>query len=371
MVPSTSCDNVTGQVVTSATPLSQEGYFAIGVYLAVIWILAFTGNLTVLLAILYHKTALRKLQNILLLNMASADILVTLTAYPLTAVSSFHQRWLFGDLTCRVGGFLAFMLTMVSMDTLTVIAVFRYILVCQPKYHHVLKAATARPVVALIWVHSVLWAALPLLGWNRYVPEPFLTSCSIDWTSAASSGEGAEAAYVVLTILTCYVLHVGLVTFCYARILGRSRRLTFGMRENSSLVKLEEVLWHHKVETERGVTKMCAVMVAAFLVCWTPYALMSSLAMVGVGFSVELSTLPTMFAKLSCALNPFIYVLLSSKFRETVKTSLFPWASQRNQNRVATTSAAASAAAPVAGPVAAPVAGIEMSAYGGESASPA
>ncbi|XP_076466170.1 rhodopsin, G0-coupled-like [Babylonia areolata] len=331
--------NVTSPSVTSAAPLSDQGYIAIGVYLVILYsscyvsaevLLACVGNVTVLMVIVSQRTALRKMQNILLVNMASADLMVTLTAYPLTAVSSFHRRWLFGDLTCQIGGFLVFMLTMVSMDTLTVIAVFRYILVCKPKYHHLLGTDVARPVLLAIWAHSLLWTSLPLFGWNRYVPEPFLTSCTIDWVRP----DGPGRAYVVLTVLTCYALHVGVVTFCYARILLRSRQLTFGARQNSSLVKLEEVLWHHKVETERSVTKMCAVMMLAFMVCWTPYAALSVLTSAGVRLSVGLTTLPTMFAKLSCALNPFIYALLCSKFRQAF-SALNPRA-QRGQNRVAT-----------------------------------
>ena len=109
-----------------------------------------------------------------------------------------------------------------------------------------------RLCVVATWVHAVVWTALPLLGWNRYVLEPFSTSCSIDWQG---SGFG-DVSYVVLTILTCYVLHTVVIVFCYACILSRSRRLTFGARFDSSLVRLEEVLWHHKVQTERGVTKV-------------------------------------------------------------------------------------------------------------------
>ncbi|XP_070188756.1 rhodopsin, G0-coupled-like [Littorina saxatilis] len=268
-------------------------------------------------------------------------------------------RWLFGDLACQVGGFLVFMLTMVSMNTLTFIGVVRYILVCKPKYHHLLKADTARPVLVMAWVHAVIWTALPLLGWNSYVYEPFMTSCTIDWNSTNFK----DSSYIVLTILVCYVLHLVVICFCYSCILHKSRTLTFGARKNSSLVKLEEVLWHHKVETEREVTKvetqrevtkmcavmlgafmiswppyavisMCAVMLGAFLICWTPYAIISVLPMFGVSFSLNVSTLPTMFAKLSCALNPIIYAFMSSKFRE-ILFSLSPWA-KRSQNRVAT-----------------------------------
>jgi hypothetical protein len=52
------------------------------------------------------------------------------------------------------------------------------------------------------------------------------------------------------------VLQLAVIVYCYSCIVVTSRKLTFGASKNSSLVKLEEVLWHHKVETERGVTKV-------------------------------------------------------------------------------------------------------------------
>ena len=56
------------------------------------------------------------------------------------------------------------------------------------------------------------------------------------------------------------------------------------------------------------IVQMCGVMIGGFLVCWTPYTIISTLSMCGVGMSTQVATLPTMFAKLSCALNPVIYV---------------------------------------------------------------
>ena len=79
---------------------------------------------------------------------------------------------------------------------------------------------------------------------------------------------------------------------------------------------------------------MCAVMIGAFLVCWTPYATISMISMCGVSVSTQVTALPTMFAKLSCALNPVIYALMSSRFREALG-ALNPLR-QRSRDRGAT-----------------------------------
>ncbi|XP_025098345.1 rhodopsin, G0-coupled-like [Pomacea canaliculata] len=311
-------------------PLTEGAYIAIGVYVTLLGAGAFIGNVSVLVVILSQKAALRKLQNLLLLNLATADLLVTVTAYPLTSVSSFHKHWLFGDVGCKVSGFLVFCLTMVSLNTLTAIAVFRFILVCKPMYHHLLRPESAKPALLASWLQAAVWTSLPLFGWSQYVPEPFLTSCTVDWGGRSAS----NLSYVAMTIILCFVVHLVIISFCYVRILVISRRLTFGVRKNSNMIRLEEVLWHHKVETERNVTRMCMVMMATFLLCWTPYALLSCLAIAGLPLSAAMSTLPTMFAKVSCVVNPVIYAFMSSSFRK-ICWKLFP-RGQRNQNRVAT-----------------------------------
>ncbi|KAL8619032.1 hypothetical protein ACOMHN_020730 [Nucella lapillus] len=363
--------NVSSRAVTSREPLSDEGYLAIVIYLSVLGVVATAGNVTVLLVILCQRRALRKMQNVLLVNMAAVDLAISVTAYPFTAAASSYKRWIFGDFACQLGGFLVFMLSMVSMDTLTLIAIFRYILVCKPKRHDLLTVKSSKRAVLLSWAHSSLWTVMPLLGWSRYVPEPFLTACSLDWTCPGT----ASLIYVLTTFLTCYLLHLTIIVFCYFSIWTMSRRLTFGAQNASSCsgeggegggggvgrgggggrrggggggggggpvmtMRLEEVLWRHKMETERGVTRMCAVMVTAYLVCWTPYAILSLLAtMGGVTLPTTLTTLPTMFAKLSCALNPIIYALMSEKFRRVLLGMIAVWRPKQppGRNRVATT----------------------------------
>ena len=35
--------------------------------------------------------------------------------------------------------------------------------------------------IALIWAYTVFWAVLPAFGFGSYGPEPFGTSCTINW----------------------------------------------------------------------------------------------------------------------------------------------------------------------------------------------
>nr|KAG5706788.1 hypothetical protein BaRGS_004123 [Batillaria attramentaria] len=65
---------------------------------------------------------------------------------------------------------------------------------------------------------------------------------------------------------------------------------------------------------------MCACMMAAFFVCFMPYIVLSLVSAAGYELDIQISTLPTMFSRLSCATNPVIYVFMSSKFRTYIRT---------------------------------------------------
>ncbi|KAJ4948267.1 hypothetical protein JOQ06_019803 [Pogonophryne albipinna] len=68
---------------------------------------------------------------------------------------------------------------------------------------------------------------------------------------------------------------------------------------------------------EKKVAAMFLLMITCFLVCWTPYAVVSMLEAFGRKSMVSpmVAIIPSFFAKSSAAYNPLIYVFMSRKFR--------------------------------------------------------
>lgn len=62
------------------------------------------------------------------------------------------------------------------------------------------------------------------------------------------------------------------------------------------------------------------VMIGCFLICWSPYAFISLWAALVAPPPAWLSPFPTFFCKASCALNPIIYTLTNSTFRNALMT---------------------------------------------------
>ncbi|XP_046553706.1 rhodopsin, G0-coupled-like [Haliotis rubra] len=293
--------------------LSSEGYLATGVYLTVLGVLAMVGNTCVILVVLM-KRMLCKSFNHLILNLALADLCVAVIAYPLTAASGFAERWLFGEFGCIFSAYIIFLLSMVSINTMLVIAIFRYTFVCKPQYNYLTNVQYMKFVIGGIWGHAFIWTSLPLVGWSSYTLEPYGTSCNLNWQGNTLS----DSSYSMSSLITCYVLHIVIITFCYVKITFKARSLRFGLTSNERFLEMEKLLVFQKMQVERNVTTICIVMVISFFTVWTPYALFSLLSVLRINVPIAASCIPTMFAKLSCALNPIIYTVGSSRFRQAL-----------------------------------------------------
>ncbi|XP_055955064.1 rhodopsin, G0-coupled-like [Patella vulgata] len=145
-------------------PLSDSGYLGSAIYLTCL------GNSLIIAMFLKEKKLRMKPHNLLLLNLAVSDLGISLFGYPWTTASCYAGRYLFGRVGCTIQGFMTFTLAQTDMNTLACLSFYRYINICKP--HH---------MISLMWAYSLVWTVPPLFGWSSYIPEPFGTSCSIDW----------------------------------------------------------------------------------------------------------------------------------------------------------------------------------------------
>ncbi|XP_055955128.1 rhodopsin, G0-coupled [Patella vulgata] len=274
------------------------------------------GNILVLAVILRERKLRTKPHNVLIVNLAIADLGISFFGYPLTTISGFYGRWMFSQLACSVTGFFSFFLSMGSMNTLMCVSVYRYIMVCDSGKQKYLSLANTKYVIVGIWSHALFWTGLPLLGWGGYHLEPFGTSCSLDWANRAYS----NITYLLCTIVVCYLIHVIIIGKCYYKIVITTKKLQ--LWENSSnrnLQTMSDVLWVHRVTTDKQVTIMCFALVATFLIIWTPYAIVCLLYVILPDIPVALTTIPTMFCKAGCLMNPIIYFATNAKFRDVCR----------------------------------------------------
>ncbi|KAG8445742.1 hypothetical protein GDO86_010505, partial [Hymenochirus boettgeri] len=269
-------------------------------------ILSTLGNGYVLFMACRQKKKLRPAE-IMTMNLAVCDLGISLTGKPFTIVSCFSHRWVFGWNACRWYGFAGFFFGCGSLITLTVVSLDRYFKICHLRYGMWLKRRHAFISLAIIWIYASVWATLPLVGVGNYAPEPFGTSCTLDWWLAHSSVKGQ--IFVLSMLIFCLLLPTAVIVFSYAKIIAK-------VKSSAIEVAHFDTRNQNNHSLEIKLTKVAMLICAGFLIAWIPYAVVSMWAAFGEPDSIpiEFSVVPTMLAKSAAMYNPIIYQVINCSF---------------------------------------------------------
>ncbi|XP_038552630.1 G-protein coupled receptor 84-like [Micropterus salmoides] len=153
-------------------------------YFAVLWGCAVTvtgtvGNLMTIIAFALDPR-LRTRFNVLIVNLAVADLLYCTILQPISVDSYLHLRWRSGQLWCSIFGLLLFLSNSVSIITLCLVAVGRYLLVAKRAVFE--RVFSDRGLILLL---ISAWAlGLASFGpiWPAYVFVPQVCTCSFHRT---------------------------------------------------------------------------------------------------------------------------------------------------------------------------------------------
>ncbi|KAK1901093.1 Blue-sensitive opsin [Dissostichus eleginoides] len=299
--------------ITSLSPflvpqdhLASSGvYYAMALYMLFIFIGGtFINALTVACTIQNKK--LRSHLNYILVNLAVSNLLVSCVG-SLTAFLSFANKYfILGPLACKIEGFVATLGGMVSLWSLAVVALERWLVICKPLGQFIFKPDHALACCALTWVFALIASAppLPIFGWSRYIPEGLQCSCGPDWYT--TNNKYNNESYVMFLFGFCFAVPLATIVFCYSQLLITLKMAVKAQADSASTQK-----------AEREVTRMVVIMVFGFLVCWLPYASFALWVVNNRGqtFDLSLASVPSVFSKSSAIYNPVIYVLLNKQFR--------------------------------------------------------
>ncbi|XP_053680015.1 vertebrate ancient opsin-like [Anopheles nili] len=282
--------------------MAPWAYNGAAVTLFVIGFLGFFLNIFVI-ALMYKDVKLWTPMNIILFNLVCSDFSVSIIGNPLTLTSAISHRWLYGKTVCVAYGFFMSLLGIASITTLTVLSYERFCLISRPFTAQHRSKQGACMVVVFIWSYSFALTSPPLFGWGAYVNEAANISCSVNWESQTTNA----TSYIIFLFIFGLVLPLVVIIYSYANII-------MGMRKNSARVGQVN-------RAERRVTSMVAVMIVAFMIAWTPYAVFALIEQFGPPELIGpgLAVLPALIAKSSICYNPIIYVGMNTQFRDAFR----------------------------------------------------
>ena len=278
------------------------------IFLAVINVAAFFGNLSVSYAV-YRNQRLRTLANMFIVALAVSDILLSVGSMPFSVATLACGEWIFDTNFCRFQGFAMFTFALVSLHTMGVIAVSRYFCVVKPaKYVSIFNKRRVSMYIAVVWCVALVGSVPPFLFENGgYKFQPGKAMCMYTFYTNIAYTAFIECVYIA-TPLT-------LIAICYAKVFYtvlRSNQV-FSHKNNPEQLRAN-------VEEAR-VTKTLATVMAGFAFCWLPICIMDY-----IDAASGEPTLPRQayltygfLAYLSSTINPFIYAATNRHFRREYK----------------------------------------------------
>ncbi|XP_062323926.1 opsin 8, group member b [Osmerus eperlanus] len=296
-----------------SSKLSPAVDIGAGIFLFIIAVLSFVGNLLVLI-MAFRRSSSMKPPEMLSVNLAVTDLGAAVTMYPLAVASAWNHHWLGSDASCVYYAFMGFFFGTASAMTLTVMAMVRFMVslsLQSPKEK--ISQRNVKLLCLWCWLYALLWALLPLLGWGKYGPEPFGLSCTLSWLEMKAQGFS-----FIIAIFICNLLLPSIViTGCYS-VIALKLYITYKSINNINQVP-------NIVKMNRRLMLIAVLISAGFIGCWTPYGVVNLWSVFNNGSSISpgLSMLPCLFAKTSTVYNPFIYYTFSKSFKKEVKQLCF------------------------------------------------
>ncbi|XP_068704421.1 melanopsin-like isoform X2 [Montipora foliosa] len=273
---------------------------------------SFLGNSLVIYTI--HKdTRLNTITNVLIENLAYSDIFMAIFHMPFWIVSLRFGKWVFGHVACEVAGVTQLIFGIVSLLTMTAIAIHRYLKVCRPRlYTKFFSNRKATYVIVFCcWMLSIALNTPQLYGWGNIAFHKFFTDCTCEWANP-------DISYIIflgaMTIFTPATIIFGCYYVIYKTVRASARRVQ-GHFDLPNLGKSED-------KSDAKVLNTSLVVVCVYIACWTPLSVIGFMEAFGLQSPRLAYFISYAGAYCSSMTNPFIYGIMSPQFKRAFSTIL-------------------------------------------------
>ncbi|KAG8432019.1 hypothetical protein GDO86_020152 [Hymenochirus boettgeri] len=270
-----------------------------------------------------HKYRKKSHIRILIINLVTADLFITLIIMPMDAVWNVTVQWYAGDFACRILMFLKLVAMYSSAFVTVVISLDRQAAVLNPLGIGNAKKKN-KVMLCVAWVLSFL-LAIPQL----FIFHTVSRSDPVHFVQCATVGSfrehWQETIYNMFTFFWLFLLPLLIMVSCYTRILleishkmkeGCVSSKEFDLRRSSDYIPRVRI---------RTLRCLCLCIVLTFIVCWTPYYRLD----IWYGFLPEmliqekvppsLCHILFLFGLFHTCLDPIIYGLFTIHFRREIR----------------------------------------------------
>ncbi|XP_045903705.1 probable G-protein coupled receptor 83 [Micropterus dolomieu] len=279
---------------------------------SLIIVISLFGNTLVCHVVVKNKRT-QSATSLFIMNLAVADIFITVLNTPFTLVRFVNSTWVFGRTMCHISRFVQYCSLHVSTLTLTAIALDRQQVILHPLRPR-MSPAQGGVWVAVIWIMASCFS-LPHAIYQKlltftYSKEKERSLCVPDFPEPSD----VYWQYIdLLTFILLYMLPLLIITASYTTVACRLLR-------HNAIGDTTTAQHAAQRRKRRRTLAMLLLVVGVFAVCWFPLncyvVLLSSQA---INSSNALYFCFHWLAMSSTCYNPFIYCCLNPTFRQELR----------------------------------------------------
>lgn len=289
--------------------------------LIIVIVVAIIGNTLVCIATCLNPNLRKATTSLFIVSLAVSDLLTATLSIPFDVYTlKTNGLWFHGEATCILWTTAYLLAVPTSNLTLLVLSIDRYLTLRAPlRQFRAGQFMTRERVliyIAALWGYSLLFAILPVTGWEIWRLLPKYVVGEICYFN------GSRLYNIMVSVLH-FILPALAMCVIYFMIYKQIRRHTCTVYPIDSTVATQNGQAKFLLQRNIRAAKRIALIVSAFLTCWVPYSVLSIIANLcfecygKIPFQVYCVTLLMGYS--NSALNPFLYSFNNRNFIDSYK----------------------------------------------------
>ncbi|KAJ6222628.1 hypothetical protein RDWZM_001173 [Blomia tropicalis] len=254
-----------------------------------------------------------------LVNLSLSDITMGTFSIPFTYTHFTLGRWVFWPNFCPIVMMMQVTAVFVSVYTLIVIGIDRYIAIIYPLHSARLTSSSIGLLtISTIWICGLLSG---FILWANTQVVPIMIANEINYDCKESWSNENKRSYTIFIFVMTFALPMAILSFVYGSV---ARKMFNHSTPGNADIERDRVQHNAKIK----VIKMLATIVILFAICWLPWHTLTLLITFkrdfmetvydspwGFNLYVTVTIIAHWLSMANSLVNPIIYCFMSENFR--------------------------------------------------------